>query len=289
MNRITKTLLILIAILAIILCILCCLYIYQYHRGAQVHQALSDVAMSAPAPVEVPVPEEPEELPTDEPAVEAPIPEVVPGEPEDEETIDSSMIFSIDFDGLKAINEEIYAWIVVPGTDISYAIVQSETDDLFYNTHGINGAYFSGGSIFTQRYNTKTFEDAMTLVYGHNFHDQSLFAPLLNFMDADFFAENRHIYIYTADTIYDYEIFAAYPHTSEHLLLCYDFDDKTDFYEFYDKLSGNIINANFDRNLFPEFEDKVLTLSTCFRLTFGQRYLVQGVLRATHSYDKETD
>ena len=129
----------------------------------------------------------------------------------------------------------------------------------------------------------------MTLVYGHNFHDQSLFAPLLNYIDTNFFEENRKIYIYTADTIYVYDIFAAYPHTSEHLLLCYDFTDRSEFYEYFGKLSDNMINANLDHDLFPAFGDKVLTLSTCYRLTLGQRFLVQGVLSAKYPLPKETD
>jgi len=171
----------------------------------------------------------------------------------------------------------------IPGTIISYPILQSQTDDLFYNTHGVDKAWFSGGSIYTQRYNTKTFADPMTLIYGHNFHDQSLFAPLLNFIDRNFFHDNKTIYIYTPETVYEYTIFAAYPHTSEHLLLCYDFSDETQFDTFFGGLSDYVVNANYDRERFPVFGDQVLTLSTCYRLSRGVRYLVQATLTATYA------
>ena len=102
-------------------------------------------------------------------------------------------------------------------------------------------------------------------------------AQLNNFADAEYFAANRDIYIYMPDTVYHYEIFAAYPHSSEHLLLCYDFDDPDQFSDYFASLDGTV-NANYRRDRFPEFGDKVLTLSTCYKQNRQQRYLVQGVL-----------
>lgn len=289
MSRLKQTILIVISAVAIVLCIGCCLYIFQFFRGKNAHRQLAATAMPTGAAVSVPIAAPPvqEEVKTPEAAeteeTEVPEQPEAPAEPEIQ-----TVEIDIDFEALSRVNDEIYAWLEIPGTTVSYAIVQSETDDLFYNTHGADKAYFSGGAIYSQRYNTKTFDDPMTLLYGHNFHDQSLLAPLLNFMDADFFSSNRNIYIYTPDTVYVYDIFAAYPHTSEHLLLCYDFSTEEGFQTFFDKLSGDKINANFDRALFPAFGDPVLTLSTCYRLSFGQRYLVQAVLTATYPVAKET-
>lgn len=271
MSRSKKTLLIVISVFSALLCLLCCLYIYQFFKGSQVHE---DVSQAAHAGVSAEEPSPPSDIPT-----------TVIQDP----TEDADAAPYIDFDALAEINEEIYAWLEIPGTGISYAILQSATDDLYYNTHGVDKSYYSGGSIYTQRYNSKDFSDPMTLVYGHNFHDKSLFAPLLNFIDADFFRDNRCIYIYTPDTVYTYEIFAAYPHTSEHLLLCYDFGDEAQFQRYFDSLSDSVINANYDRNLFPEFGDKILTLSTCYRLSLGQRYLVQAKLIDTQPYYLQED
>ena len=79
----------------------------------------------------------------------------------------------------------------------------------------------------------------------------------------------------------------SYPHNSEHLLLCYDFSDESQFNSYFDSLSDSVINANYDRSKFPEFGDRVLTLSTCYRLSLGQRYLVQGKLIETQPYSQE--
>lgn len=271
MNRSKKTLLIIISILAALLCLLCCLYIYQFFQGSRATESVAEAAYTAPSPEQ------------SQPSGTVEIPSTVTQAPEEEA---DSMPY-IDFDALAEINEEIYAWLEIPSTGISYAILQSATDDLYYNTHSVDKSYYSGGSIYTQRYNSKDFSDPMTLVYGHNFQDDSLFAPLLNFIDADFFKDNRCIYIYTPDTVYTYEIFAAYPHTSEHLLLCYDFGNETQFRSYFDSLSDSVINANYDRDRFPAFGDKVLTLSTCYRLSLGRRYLVQAKLIETAPYHQE--
>ena len=169
----------------------------------------------------------------------------------------------------------------MPGTNINYAVVQSAADDLFYDDHGVDRSYYSGGSIFSQRYNTTTFQDPVTVLYGHNRQSQTMFAQVNNFADAEFFAKNQKIIVYTPDKVYEYTIFAAYPHSSEHLLLCHDFTDPQQFADYFASL-GEAINANYRRDLFPQAGDRVLTLSTCYRQNRKQRFLLQGVLTETY-------
>ena len=254
MKKPVKILLGCVSAVAVVLCVLCVLFIVQYVRGQSLNDRLGGGLTSAMlADITV-----------------------------DPDSDVRYMETDIDFDELTALNDEIYAWIEVPGTVINYAVVQSRTDDLFYNNHGVDKAYFSGGSIYSQRYNSTDFQDSMTVLYGHNRQSQTMFAQLNNFADAEYFAANRDIYIYTPDTVYHYEIFAAYPHSSEHLLLCHDFTDPQQFAEYFASL-GEAINANYRRELFPQAGDKVLTLSTCYRQNRMQRFLVQGVL--TETYD----
>lgn len=258
MNRKLKIFLILVSILASILCVLCCLFLYQYFRGDMYHDKVEELVMSSGA------------APDPSPAASASgSQEELPQFP------------AIDFSSLWEINEEIYAWIEVPGTSISYAVVQSASDDLFYNTHNIDKSYYTGGSIYSQRYNAKDFQDPVTVLYGHNRKTKTMFAQVNDFYDQDFFDAHPYIYIYTPEAVYEYQIFAAYPHSSEHLLLCHDFSDEEQFNAYFGALSDTI-DSNYRRELFPSFGDKVLTLSTCYRSNRLQRYLVQGVLTAEY-------
>ena len=253
MKRPARILLTVVAVIAVIVCVFCILFIVQYVRGKSVSDKLGSGVRSGQV--------------------------VEPLDPQDD---GKYMAINVDFDSLHDVNPEIYAWIEVPGTVINYAVVQSKTDDLFYNNHGVDKAYFSGGSIYSQRYNSTDFQDSMTVLYGHNRQSQTMFAQLNNFADAAYFDANKDIYIYTPEKVYRYEIFAAYPHSSEHLLLCYDFDDPQQFADYFGSLSGTV-NANYRRDLFPEYGDKVLTLSTCYKQNRMQRYLVQAKLTAQYS------
>lgn len=255
MKRSTKIILSIIAALASLVCLFCCLFIYQYFRGGQLNDRVaSDSRPNATVVIN----------------------------PNAGKDTTPSMTIDIDFASLQEMNEEIYAWVELPGADISHAVVQSASDDLFYNDHGIDKSYYSGGSIYSQRYNSTTFEDPVTVLYGHNRHSHTMFAPLNDFADADVFEANRYIFIYTPEKVYQYEIFAAYPHSSEHLLLCHDFSDPAQFAAYFAGLADSV-DTHYRAELFPEDGDKVLTLSTCYRRNRMQRYLVQGVL--TQSYD----
>ena len=105
----------------------------------------------------------------------------------------------INFKKLQKKNPEVYAWIKVEGTNVDYPILQSETDNAYYLTHTIEKKESPEGAIFTENYNTKTFEDPNTLIYGHNMKNGSMFQTLHDYMDRDFFDKNRDVTIYMPD------------------------------------------------------------------------------------------
>ena len=135
-----------------------------------------------------------EEVKTEEPAEE---PESAP------------VTIPIDFASLQAQNPDVYAWITVPGTNIDYPILQSDGYNSYYLDHTLNGESSPEGSIFTENYNSKDFEDPNTVIYGHNMKNGSMFQNLHNYQDRDFFDNNRDVIIYTPDAIRHYKIFIS--------------------------------------------------------------------------------
>ena len=268
MSRKIKALLIVLSVIASVVCILCGLFLFQYFRGNMLHSETSPDVRPSQAIIITPA---------------APKPAPDTSEPAEEENAGTATSV-IDFEALWEINPEIYAWIEVPGTNINYAVVQSATDNLYYNRRNLDKTYFTGGSIYSQRYNSKDFQDPVTVLYGHNLQSGTMFAQVNNFYDPDFFNAARYIYIYTPEKVLVYEIFAAHPHSSEHLLLCHDFKKESHFNNFFQGLTASF-DSNYRPELFPEFGDKVLTLSTCYRSNRLQRYLVHGIL--TTEYDVE--
>lgn len=185
----------------------------------------------------------------------------------------------VDFESLQAYNPDIYAWITIPGTAVDYPIVQRPGDNSYYLTHNTDGEESAEGAIFTEDYNSKDFTDPNTVIYGHNMRNGSMFRSLHDYMDRSFFDENREVLIYMPDKILHYEIFAAYLYDSRHLLLNFDFDDPEVFARYLDDIKSIRDMSSFvDNSIEVTAEDKIITMSTCYKGMNDRRYLVQAVL-----------
>lgn len=187
----------------------------------------------------------------------------------------------IDFETLQNQNPDIYAWIQIPGTAVDYPIVQSPDDNRYYLNHTVSGEQKAEGAIFTEDYNTKTFRDPNTVIYGHDMKNGSMFQSIHKYMDRSFFDTNRDITIYLPDKILHYKIFAAYLYDNRHLLLSFDFWDKEQYGEYLQEIfSMRNMNAFVDTEMEVTTEDNIITLSTCYAGISSQRYLVQAVLES---------
>lgn len=185
----------------------------------------------------------------------------------------------IDFDSLADINDEIYAWITIPNTNVDYPVLQSKTNDLFYIDHDVNKNYLFAGSIYSELSNLRNFSDRDTVLYGHNMLDGSMFADLHKFEDEDFFNENRYIYVYQKNRKLTYEIVSAYNYDSRHIMNSFNFADDNVFEEYINDVMNphsSVHNVNSDVEL--NLDSKLLTLSTCLNGNNDGRFLVQGVL-----------
>ncbi len=185
-----------------------------------------------------------------------------------------------NFKKLHSLNPDLYAWIKIPNTNIDNPVAQSSVDDdNYYLHHNYLGNYEFAGTIYSQRQNSKYFMDPVTVLYGHNMLDGSMFADLHKFADKDFFDKNEIMYVYTDGYILTYQIFAAYEYDDRHILNSFDFADDAVFEGYLQTcLNPHSSNANIRQGVTLDVEDKILTLSTCTNYNSSLRYLVQGVL-----------
>lgn len=189
---------------------------------------------------------------------------------------------TVDFAALTAENPEIYAWLDIPGTDISYPIVQhSGEDDHFYLTHNSDGDPSADGAIFTEgQYNTKTFDDVVTVVYGHRLESGGMFSDLQSiYSDGAQFEAHREILVYLPERTLRYQVFAAVPYDHRHILHNYDFTYPGMYQAFFESI-GEIraLNAQLALEDFPAYDTRVLVLSTCLQGDSTERYLVMAKL-----------
>lgn len=201
----------------------------------------------------------------------------------DNKTSESSQEASseIDFPYLWTINEDIIAWITIPGTNIDYPILQHPTDDGYYLNHNIDGSYGYPACIYTESLNSKDFTDPNTVIYGHNLKAKTMFSELHKFENRDFFAEHDEIIIYLPDKTLHYRIFAAHVYDDRHLLYSFDFSDEEVYSGFLQSIYDiRDMSANINRDFTVTSQDRIISLETCMpnKSDAEKRLLVHAVL-----------
>lgn len=188
----------------------------------------------------------------------------------------------VDFEMLKKLNPDIYAWIDIPNTDISYPVVQSATDDSFYLDHDSDKKKSANGAIFSEHmYNDTTFDDNVTVLYGHNMKSGAMFGDLQPLYRN---SENLKVYdeiiVYLPHKEVHFQVFAAMQYSRMHLLHYYQTAKKGAFNLLIDDIySTRNLNMTLIEELKPQFGDQVVVLSTCLSGNNDYRYLVMGVCK----------
>ena len=196
----------------------------------------------------------------------------------DEPTEPTEYVSPIDWESLKEQNSEIYAWLYIPGTEISYPIVQSETDDTFYLTHDAYKVSYKGGAIFSEKaYNDLTFDEPVTLLYGHKLRSGAMLGTLQStYNNSEGFEAHRDIIIYMPDKELRYTVWASTEYSSDHIMYKYEkFIKPLNVTRFINEIKNiRSVEGQLDESLDVDCDDKFIVLSTCLMGQVSRRYLV---------------
>jgi len=178
----------------------------------------------------------------------------------------------------RAVTTDVYAMLRIPGTKIDYPVAQNAEEDNFYLRHDINGKFSANGTLFTEHaYNSKSFDDRVTVIYGHNMASGEMFGNLQEiYSDEDTFNTYKDIYINTNGKDLHYRVFAAVPYDNTHILYHYGrFQNPDSVGEFLDSVySTRDFSVNISEDDKPESGEKILVLSTCLKGNYSKRFLV---------------
>lgn len=187
----------------------------------------------------------------------------------------------IDFASLMAENSDIFAWLYMPGCDISTPLFQSPTDDLFYLSRNMQKEEDFIGSPFIQLCSSDDLEDPVTVVYGHR--NKGIFEALLQYQDKDFFDANLEFYVYVPGHIYTYTVVSSYIYDTRHIMNSFDFGNQSvvdDYFSFV--MNPDSISSNVNPDATLQSDSKLLQLSTCSTTheESDGRYIVSAVRTA---------
>lgn len=231
------------------------------------YATLRPTAAPTPEPTATPSPK-PTEAPTAAPTAEPPKVGTV---------TERALRYSVDFDSLRAVNEDVIGWMIQEGTEINFPIVQGE-DNEYYLTHLYTGAVNRTGSIFADAGNSPYFTDMCTYLYGHNRKNGSMFASLPNYLDEEYYRAHPTMTVITPYEDYAAEIFACVRESAEQeeTWRVKQFSGRGEYEAFVQSI---LDRSRLDTGIVPRWGDPLLALCTCTNEVHEERYIVFARLR----------
>ena len=185
--------------------------------------------------------------------------------------------------------KDVYAWLEVPdfakilGTDheLSYPVAQHPTDRSFYLSRDLDGNSNKAGTIFSEAVcegktiNSRDLNDPVTVLYGHNQANRTMFGGLQSMLKNLDFSEQHLVYMYQKDRRVTYQIVGGVQYDTSHIIYYHDFTNDEVFNSFFDQLwQETDSTTNLDKDNKPVAGDKVLILSVCKNGDDYHRYLI---------------
>jgi len=120
---------------------------------------------------------------------------------------DKDFLADMDIRKLQEVNPDVLGWILIPGTEISYPLLQAG-DNSYYLKHSWDGEENSCGSIFYDYRSSP--EDWNAVIYGHNMRNGSMFAGLHNYEEENFCKDNDRLLILYNGEVREYFFVTAF-------------------------------------------------------------------------------
>lgn len=181
------------------------------------------------------------------------------------------------FAELYVMNNDIVGWLQIPGTDISYPVMQTPDDPNYYLTRNFEKESSKHGCLYAQENCDVNIPSDNVVIYGHRMQDRSMFAQLDKFEDKPFWEANPYIYFDTLTEMHTYKIMAVFVTTAAegqgvpyHLFI--NAENEEDFNSFVRICKSYSL---FNTGVETQYGDKFITLSTCdYTITHGRLVVV---------------
>lgn len=125
--------------------------------------------------------------------------------------------------------------------------------------------------------NSTDLTDPNTVIHG-SLGEGSTFAGLQDYGDSEFFSSHPYLYLFSRDSISEYQIFAAYPEAHEDILVSVNGFDRDEYNQYINDIYGQ---RNMQAVLDPDLEQQALNTWSILTLqaegSDGNDYLVQAV------------
>ena len=178
-----------------------------------------------------------------------------------------------DLDALQGENPDCAGWLTIPDTSVDYPVMFTPDEPERYLRRDFYGDHASGGTPFLDGRNEALAKGQNLIVYGHNMLDDSMFKPIVQYLDPNFRQAHQDIYLELGGAQYRYQVIAALETSTRSPV--YTYTDLSDAAEMEDFRAMLLEETGLDA--IPQAEG-YLTLSTCNNQGGNSRVLVIAVL-----------
>lgn len=190
-----------------------------------------------------------------------------------------------DMSAYLKVNSDVCSYLMVPGTKISYPVLYATKENDYYLNHNIDGSKGYPGCLYVEDCNCSSMQDCMTVIYGHNMKNGSMFGDLDYFKKEDYRDDHPYFFIYTSEGIQIYQIVLCSTFGDEHLFSAdYEMIDKDNYrftgltgeepYQFEKMINGYNAADLYNGGYEVSEGDQFVVLSTCAQR--NKRFLVVG-------------
>lgn len=171
---------------------------------------------------------------------------------------------TVDWAGLKAVNNQVVGWIQIPNSQVNYPVYQTTDNDYYLHTNA-KGEWSIGGQIFMDyENNAEGLIDQQTILYGHHMRNGSMFQYVGAMNDKQVFDKTTTIWYVTPSQTYELEPLLMY-HTDEDddEVRQFNFSSPEEFRSYLRGKLAKAVNARSDANDIISRTNHILTLFTC--------------------------
>ena len=116
----------------------------------------------------------------------------------------------VDWEALKAVNDEVVGWVQIPGTVVNFPVYQASDNEKYLHTNA-EGEYSLGGQVFMDYENTAPgMVDGQTIIYGHHLRNGAMFKPVSDMTNQEMFDSVTTVWYVTEEATYELEPLLIY-------------------------------------------------------------------------------
>ncbi len=180
----------------------------------------------------------------------------------------------VDFQALARANPDVAGWLIVPDTEINYPVVNAP-DNEYYLKRLFNQRKNDAGTLFIDARNRRGFQDANTVIYGHNMKNGTMFAAITRYKDQRYYDGHPRAYLLTTEGKFVIELFAGFVSSIKDDSWQRTFADDGEHARWIARMREK---STFETTVQPDAATQTVTLSTCSYEYDDARYVVMGTL-----------